>query len=97
MGCEKSRTSKIELVVEPEHIIRHFILHLCFPYYNKHSIAQDVLQIIPYQVFDMITHEPNICVPGEATWGGEKTVHADDYEESGGHPGMQGGPQCKQM
>ena len=33
---------------------------------------------------------------GEATWGGEKTQHSDDYEEDV-HPGMAGGPQCKQM
>jgi len=36
---------------------------------------------------------------GEATWGGEKTKQEDDYEEASfeGGPGMQGGPQCKQM
>ena len=34
---------------------------------------------------------------GKATWGGEKTQHNDDYEEEDVHPGMQGGPQCKQM
>ena len=35
---------------------------------------------------------------GEATWGGEKTQHADDYEEEeGGHPGMPGGAQRKQL
>merc|ERR1712029_566571 len=34
---------------------------------------------------------------GQATWGGEKTQHNDDYAEEEVHPGMQGGPQCKQM
>lgn len=34
---------------------------------------------------------------GNATWGGEKTQHSDDYVEEEVHPGMQGGPQCKQM
>jgi len=34
---------------------------------------------------------------GNATWGGEKTQHSDDYAEEEAHPGMQGGPQCKQM
>ena len=34
---------------------------------------------------------------GNATWGGEKTQHSDDYAEEEVHPGMQGGPQCKQM
>ena len=48
-------------------------------------------------MFIISGHDPNPYFLGEATWGGEKTVHNDDYEESGGHPGMQGGPQCQQM
>ena len=45
-------------------------------------------------MFDIITFL--VCL-GQATWGGEKTQHNDDYAEEEVHPGMQGGPQCKQM
>lgn len=36
---------------------------------------------------------------GQATWGGEATKQNDDYEDADieAGPGMQGGPQCKQM
>ena len=45
-------------------------------------------------MFDILTFF--VCL-GQATWGGEKTQHNDDYAEEEVHPGMQGGPQCKQM
>ena len=50
-----------------------------------------------YLFFPLISDWVLTVTAGEATWGGEKTQHTDDYEEEDVHPGMQGGPQCKQM
>jgi len=78
------------------------IFNITFPEKLDPAVAKKIAALLP---------KPNIPpVPkdgeevhleefdGNATWGGEKTQHSDDYaEEEEAHPGMQGGPQCKQM
>ena len=78
------------------------IFNITFPAKLDPAVAKKIFALLP---------KPNVPpVPkdgeevhleefdGNATWGGEKTQHSDEYaEEEAGHPGMQGGPQCKQM
>jgi len=77
------------------------LFNITFPEKLDPAVAKKLFALLPKPNLPAVpkdTEQVHLEVfDGEATWGGEKTVHNDDYEESGGHPGMQGGPQCQQM
>jgi len=77
------------------------IFNITYPDKLDPAVAKKILQLLPQPKTPPLpkdSEEVQLEVfDGEATWGGEKTRHTDDYEEEEIHPGMQGGPQCKQM
>jgi len=77
------------------------IFNITFPDKIDPVAAKKILQLLPKPQTPPLpkdVEEVQLEVfDGEATWGGEKTQHSDDYEEEEVHPGMAGGPQCKQM
>jgi len=79
------------------------IFNVTYPDSIDPAAAKKILQLLPQpknknpQLPKDVEEVQLEVFDGEATWGGEKTQHTDDYEDEEVHPGMQGGPQCKQM
>merc|ERR1711879_11663 len=74
------------------------IFNVTYPDSIDPSAAKKILQLLPQPKnknppLPKDVEEVHLEVfHGEATWGGEKTQHTDDYEEEEVHPGMAGGP-----
>merc|ERR1719481_2000152 len=74
------------------------IFNITFPDKIDPAVAKKIASLLPSPKLPAVPKDSEEVhleeFDGEATWGGEKTQHTDDYEEDV-HPGMAGGPQCK--
>merc|ERR1711971_977110 len=79
------------------------LFNITFPEKLDPSVAKKLSSLLPKPKLPPVpagAEDVHLEVfDGEATWGGEQTKQEDDYEDASfeGGPGMQGGPQCKQM